>query len=308
MNERRKPDTRTAAPASSQEGFGLLRSGDVAKLLQVHPKHIYRLLARGLPAHRVGGEWRFSREEVLAWSGVSEAAAPASRGKARTEPGTAPPPLLASAGDVVVELLAARLVETSQPLIGAVQLDRSRALERLARREVLLAGFHGDVPPSHLESARLARIHLVTREVGLAFERGSTLRRLKDLARKRLALRPASAGVRAHFDRALAAEGLSLAGLRSTTALFDSHRDAVCAVLRGEAAAALATGAWAERVGLRFMPLAEEAYDLLVYAEHLGSPVTVAVCEVAQSVEFRRALAGIAGYEPRRAGEIRYER
>ena len=47
----------------------LLTTLEVAKLLRVHPKHVYRLLKKGLPARRVGSEWRFSRQEVLAWAG-----------------------------------------------------------------------------------------------------------------------------------------------------------------------------------------------------------------------------------------------
>jgi putative molybdopterin biosynthesis protein len=144
----------------------LLKSTDVARLLQVHPKQIYRLLARGLPAHRVGSEWRFSREEVLAWSGVpSEASTRATPNASSDHPA---PPLLAANGDLVIEVLLGRLLADDKPLVGFVQLDRGRALERLATRSVLLAGFHGAVPPSHAEAARLARIHLVSREVGLA--------------------------------------------------------------------------------------------------------------------------------------------
>jgi putative molybdopterin biosynthesis protein len=280
----------------------LLKSVDVARLLQVHPKHIYRLLARGLPAHRVGSEWRFSREEVLAWSGVPESRAetPAAREDV--------PPLLAANGDLVIEILIACLIARDAPLVGFVQLDRGRALARLAKRAVLLAAFHGAVPPSHADSARLARIHLVARDIGLAVPRGSRLRRLRDIARKRVALRPASAGVRAHFDAALEKERVTLGSLKCKTTLFDSHREAVCAVLRGEADVALTTSAWAERVGLGFFPLASEPYDLLVHADNLGTPVSVAVCEVAQSGAFRKALGKIAGYDPKRAGEIRYGR
>ncbi len=33
-----------------------LTTREVAELLRVHPKHVYRLRKRGLPAHRVGDE------------------------------------------------------------------------------------------------------------------------------------------------------------------------------------------------------------------------------------------------------------
>jgi putative molybdopterin biosynthesis protein len=294
----------------------LLKSADIARLLQVHPKHIYRLLARGLPAHRVGSEWRFSRDEVLAWSGAAlphvDAASTAATRPATSTPTpsapTSPPPLLSANGDLVVEVLIERLAIEAKPLVGLVQSDRGRALDQLAGKKILLAGFHGDVPPLHLGTARLARIHLVSREVGIAFDRSHKIRKLADLQKKRLGLRPPTAGVRSHFDRALASAKLTLPKLRCKTTTFESHREAACAVVRGQLDAALCTAAWAERVGLGFLSLASEAYDLLLYAEHLGTPASVAVCEVAQSRAFRAALSAIAGYDARHAGEIRYPR
>ncbi|MCL2825491.1 MAG: helix-turn-helix domain-containing protein, partial [Polyangiaceae bacterium] len=47
---------------------GWLTTTEVAAVLQIHPKHVYRLIKKGLPAHRVGGQWRFLSEEILEWS------------------------------------------------------------------------------------------------------------------------------------------------------------------------------------------------------------------------------------------------
>jgi len=188
-----------------------------------------------------------------------------------------------------------------------VQADRGSAFEHLAAGAVLLAGFHGQAPPSHVAAVRLARIHLVRRDVGLAHPAGARLRDVSDLARKRLAGREQSAGVRAHLDRALAEAGTSLAKLRTTVVPFGAHRDAACALVRGEVDAALTTSAWAARVGMGFLPLAAESYDLVLRAENLGAAACVAVCEVAQSPAFRAELAAIPGYDPSGSGEIRYD-
>jgi excisionase family DNA binding protein len=297
----------------SEQREAMLKSADVARLLQVHPKQIYRLLARGLPAHRVGGEWRFSRDEVMAWSGMPSvapsvsASVAAAASAAPAASASSPPPLLAANGDLIIEVLIGRLLAEDKPLVGLVQSDRGRALELLGAKRVLLAGFHGEVPPSHLGEARLARIHLVEREVGLAVGLGVKLRKVTDLAKKRVGLRPSTAGVRAHFDRALAEAGATLTRLHCKSTVVESHREAVCAVVRGDLDVALTTAAWAGRVGLGFLPLATEPYELLLYAENLGTPAGVGVCEVAQGRPFRALLAKVAGYDARRAGEIRYE-
>lgn len=284
----------------------LLTSAEVAKLLRVHPKQIYRLLGRGLPGHRVGSEWRFSREEVLAWSGVSSEPRPRVTAPPNDEPSSAPA-LLGANGDRVVEVLLERLAAADKPLIGLVTCDRGHALAWLAARKILLAGFHGEVPPSHTGKERLARIHLVQREVGLAFRGEARLRRVSDLAGKRIGLRPPSAGIRGAFDRALIASRSSISSLGATTRVHASHRDVVSALLRDEVDVALTTAAWAERSGLRFLALENESYDLLLHASDLGAAAVVGVCEVAQSASFQKALGAIAGYDPRGAGAIRYE-
>lgn len=279
----------------------LLKSADVAELLRVHPKQVYRLLKRGLPGRRVGGEWRFVRAEVLRWADTTEKA-PADAAAVDVQAG--PPPLLAANGDLLIEVLLAQLARARQ-LVGFVQADAATALRHLREHAVLLAGYHAETPPSHIEAARLARIHLARREVGLAFPETQRVRKLGDIGGKRLALRPSTAGVRAHFDRALRGIG-SLKSLGATAVDFDSHREAVCAVLCDDADVALTTSGWAARVGLRFLPLANESYDLLLYAEHLGRPPVVSLCEVVQERAFRAALARLPGYDPAGAGQIRY--
>ncbi|MGH7832787.1 MAG: helix-turn-helix domain-containing protein [Candidatus Binatia bacterium] len=44
----------------------ILTAADVASLLQVHPKTVYRLARRGLiPGRKLGGGWRFMKDEIL---------------------------------------------------------------------------------------------------------------------------------------------------------------------------------------------------------------------------------------------------
>jgi len=45
-----------------------LTTGDVAKLLRVGRARVYRLVAQGLPARRIGRAWRFETAKVAAWA------------------------------------------------------------------------------------------------------------------------------------------------------------------------------------------------------------------------------------------------
>ncbi|GAO01530.1 helix-turn-helix transcriptional regulator [Anaeromyxobacter sp. PSR-1] len=285
----------------------LLTTAEVAEVLRVHPKHVYRLLRRGLPARRVGAEWRFSREDVLAWSGGraaearSETPAPAAGGAL-----DAAPALVAANGDVAVLSLLALAAAQGPPLLGFVQADMAEAADLLRRRAVLAAGAHAGGFPSHVGDDRVARIHLVTREIGLVHPPGRPVT-LEELPRRRLASRPGSAGVRRHLDEALRARKLDPARAHRKALLLRSHLEVALAVAAGRADVGLCSRAWGERAGLAFLPIATEPYGLIVKARDLGDARVVRLCEVAQGRAFRAEAGAIPGYDVEGAGDIRYD-
>lgn len=290
----------------------LLTTDDAAALLRVHRKQVYRLIHKGMPARRVGGEWRFVREDVLRWAeGRNATLAPEEATEpgppATTAPEGAPPSLLSANGDVVVEELLAEVEANGAPLLGLVRADRARSLAHLERGDALLAGSHGDGFPARAGGARLARIHLVDREVGIVTPAGRPLASLGALLGMRFAGRPITAGVCDHLRRALSQEGLSFEALQARATPHASHHEVVCAVARQEADAGIATLAWASRLGLSFRALASEAYGLLVKAKDLGDPRVVRLCELAQGKSYRQRLQRAAGYQVQHAGSIRYD-
>lgn len=284
----------------------LLKSVEVAALLNVHPKHVYRLLRRGLPGRRVGGDWRFDRDEVLRWAGATAATSTSTTATATAAIGPGVPALLAANGDVVVELLLARLND-APPLLGFVRADRDRALALLAAGDVLLAGSHGRAFPPTIADVRLARIHLVQREVGLVAAAGKPVPPLARLGKLRVGYRPQSAAVVVHFEHAARAAGLDPRRLLTRATLLASHRDVVFAVQRGEVDVGLATRAWADALGLAFRSLAVESYGLLVRATELARPEVVRLCEVAQDPQFLAGISDVPGYDPAGCGAIHYD-
>jgi excisionase family DNA binding protein len=45
----------------------ILTANQVADLLQIHPRTVYKLVKQGsLPGRKFGGGWRFSKSEILA--------------------------------------------------------------------------------------------------------------------------------------------------------------------------------------------------------------------------------------------------
>jgi molybdate-binding protein len=153
---------------------------------------------------------------------------------------------------------------------------------------------------------RVARLHLVSREVGLVHRQRGELA-LRALAKLRIATRPATAGVRGYLDSALKAERLDPERVQRKALALDSHLDVVLAVAAGRADVGLCSRAWGERAGLSFQPLATEAYGLIVKARDLGDARLVRLCEVAQSAAYRDEVRAVAGYDPTGSGDIRYD-
>ena len=305
-NKKQPTSTTGAAPE-------LLTGAEVAALLRVHPKQVYRLLRQGLPGLRVGGEWRFVHDDVLAWAsqraGTGEPAREseprASEAPARIVVPDAPPPLVAANGDVVIELLLG-LLPRAGALTGLVQADRSTGQQMLQARRVLAAGVHGGRPPARLGGERLVLLYLAEREVGVAFARGLKVRHQADVVKRRVATRPLTAGVRHVLDGWLDEAGMS-AQVNQRATEHASHQDVVWAVARGEAEVGVTTGAWARRAGLGFLPLASEPYALALFASSIGTPAGVALCETAQGKAFRDRLAAAGGYTSASTGTLRFE-
>ncbi len=307
MSRPRTLPEETAGPrtgSASAPGV-LLTTAEVAALLRVHPKHVYRLLKKGLPARRVGSEWRFDRGDVLVWSGGTTPVADAEVPVAAASPSA--PALVAGNGDVVLMSLLRLAAQQGPPLLGFVQADRRSGLELLAAGGVLATGVHAGGFPTHVGVERVARIHLVRREIGLLTKPGEKALRLEDLAQRRLASRPSSAGVRTYLDAALREAKLDPERVHRRAQLLSSHLDVVLAVVSGKADVGLASRAWGARAGLAFYPLATESYGLLVKARDLGEAPVVRVCEVAQGQAFRSEVGALPGYDADGAGDIRYD-
>ena len=299
------PRSRTRLPPSPRVPT-LMTTPEVADLLRVHPKHVYRLLKKGLPARRVGSGWRFDRADVLVWSGATARPVTEIGARVATTPSGAPS-LVAGNGDLALLTLLRLSAERGPPLLGMVQADTGSSLELLAHGAVLAAGAHAGGFPSHVGGERVARIHLVTREVGLLSKKGARSPRLQDLAEKTLASRPPSAGVRSHLDAALRAAKLDPEEVHRRALVLPSHLDVVLAVVSGRADVGLATRAWGARAGLVFHKLVEESYGLLVKASDLGDVGVVRLCELAQGKDFRAAVEALGGYDAQGAGDIRYD-
>jgi putative molybdopterin biosynthesis protein len=83
-----------------------------------------------------------------------------------------------------------------------------------------------------------------------------------------------------------------------------THLTVAAAVASGRVDCALGIRAAAEALGLGFVPLFRERYDLVIPREHFESARLAPLLEVLKLREFREAVVALPGYDVARMGEV----
>jgi putative molybdopterin biosynthesis protein len=185
-----------------------------------------------------------------------------------------------------------------------------QALESVGRGEAHLAGTHLYDPESGTYNVPFARrllgldARLVTFAVweqGLMLAPGNPrgIQHVGDLTRAglRIANREAGSGARALLDAELARAGLQPAQITGYSTIVRSHLAAAEAVAAGLADASVGVRAAALALGLTFVPLAEERYDLAIPDRFFEQPSIQALLETLTSPLFRLEVEALGGYD-----------
>ena len=157
------------------------------------------------------------------------------------------------------------------------------------------------------------RIHLYTLwswEQGLLVAKGNPhgIQGVADLLRPELRMvnRERGSGSRVLLDAWLNELNLPLIERRSLPGYKQeahSHLEAAGQVAAGKADAAPGPRSAAQALGLHFVPLQTERFDLVVPDTHLQHPAIQALITVAQVHTFRAEISSLGGYDPAHAGE-----
>ncbi len=190
------------------------------------------------------------------------------------------------------------------------------ALRALAQGHAHVVGIHQPLTASHglapttLERAQLAApglsltaIALGSWQAGLLARGESEILRSSDLGRRdlRLAWREPGAGARALLEEALSAQGLPAEPAQGRSVVAAGHLAVASAIALGAADVGVATWDAASAYGLRFVPLVEERFDLIVPTALLGDARVERLLEVLCSASARQELSSL-GYDVREAG------
>jgi len=114
--------------------------------------------------------------------------------------------------------------------------------------------------------------------------------------------RQRGSGTRMLLDHELKLRGISPAVVRGYEREVTTHLAVALAVKSGEADAGLCVYSAAKALGLRFIPVASERYEIALRSGHLDDPRVSALCDTIVSPAFREILDRLGGYDTQETG------
>lgn len=220
--------------------------------------------------------------------------------------------------DICLDILADELMRREKPLrLASSHVGSLGGLVALGQGSALLAGAHlldgetGDFNFSfldkHLPGMPLAVINLAIRHQGLIVAPGNpkNIQDVSSLARAdvRFVNRQRGAGTRILLDYHLGLAGVDPSRVEGYSQEETTHMGVAANVKNGGADCGLGVYAAAKALGLDFVPLARERYDLVLPEVALEEPRVRELLEVVTSESFLSRVGALGGYETPWSGQ-----
>lgn len=158
-----------------------------------------------------------------------------------------------------------------------------------------------------LEGVPVVTVNLVVREQGLIVPPGNPLglESVADIARDgvRFVNRQSGAGTRVLLDYLLEREGIDPDGIAGYEREEFTHMSVAVAVRSGLVDVGLGVKSAAAALGLDFVPVEREDYDLVLREDFARSDSGRALLEVLRGEAFRTAVGALSGYDTSRTGQ-----
>ncbi len=286
----------------------LMTTAEVSDYLRLRQRKIYELVrARQIPCARMTGKLVFPKQMIDLWveQHLDYAGPPLAQA----------PPVFAGSHDPLAEWA----LRESGCGLALFACGSTEGLRRVAQRQALLAGTHiiaaeGTYNVAALESLMAARdfvlIEWARREQGLVVAPGNPrgIRSLADLKRRklRIARRQNGAGAQILFAYLLKNAGVRLEDVNLVEPACLTETDLASAILDRKADCGLAIRAVARRLGLDFLPLHVERFDLAMRRRDYFEPAVQVLLRFARQPAFQARAEEFGGYDLGGSGEVRY--
>jgi putative molybdopterin biosynthesis protein len=295
----------------------MLTTKDLAEYLRINENQIYRLIReKKLPATRITGKWLFPKELIDEWIANS---ARMHMGSAQRQAAPDRQIVIAGSNDIALELLTKNssirhpglTVSLSNlgSLAGLFALQNSTchiAASHLLDTET--GEYNSTYIKKHFPDLKVSVVNLAHREQGLVVRKGNPLgiRTLKDLLNRKAAFinRQEGSGTRVLLDFRLKDQQIDPSEISGYSRIAYTHMEVALEVFKGSADAGIAIRAAAELLGLSFIPLATERFDLIIPTEYYPTEAVRNFCSVLGSDEFKSQIGRMGGYEISDTGKV----
>jgi putative molybdopterin biosynthesis protein len=293
----------------------LMNTREVARYLGINDKKVYFLAKAGkIPCTRVTGKWTFPKKLIDRW--IEESATGLVQSKAKTEERKF---LLAAGSDdpslgILHDLYEAQTQRSSFFMTtvgstGGLAAIRSGVAD-FATAHLLEPPRTGadDLAMQELLPSGTVVVELFYRELGLLVAAGNPkdIKSLRDLARpnRRIINRQPGSGTRIYLDQELSRARLNAKKISGYDTVVSTHLEVGLRVLRGAADVGLATRTTAQLLGLDFIPLTRERFDMLVPKDRFFTRGIQVLLGIVGSREFRDRVGTLGGYDLMESGRI----
>ena len=224
--------------------------------------------------------------------------------------------------DLSIDVLGDELKRNFAGLkIAASNVGSLGGLLSLQRGETHIAGTHlldpatgeYNIPDIRrvIPHAPVVLVHLVRREQGLLVQTGNPKRieQLKDLTRAGVTFvnRQPGSGTRVLLDYQLQQSKLDPRAIRGYEREEFTHMAVAVAIASQLADVGLGVKSAAHALGLDFIPVGEEQYDLVFLRSFFDAEHGAKLLQTIRSADFRKAVETLGGYDARASGEIVYK-
>lgn len=304
---------------------------EVAKLLKVSKLTVYDLVKKGeLPSYRVGRQMRIDSIDLENYKalgkGLKEAKVLQKTTGAHYPPKNTSPiqhrSIIISGQDVGLDILANKIETTSsafRPLRSYVgSLDSLLAMYNGEADIVSTHLLDGDTGQYNIPYIRkilvshpLITINLMSRTAGLYVQTGNPLQitTWTDIAQTNVTFvnREIGSGARTLLDEQLRLNGILHKEVNGYERVKTSHLSVAGAIANREADVGVGIEKVAHTVGIDFIPLIKERYDLVLLKRPENETLIQTVVQILQSNTFKKQLESIGGYDVSFTGKIMYE-
>jgi putative molybdopterin biosynthesis protein len=288
---------------------------EIARYLGINEKKVYFLAKAGkIPCTRVTGKWTFPRTLIDRW--IEESASGLVGQPRNLEERSF---VLAAGSDdpslgILRDLYAARMRPAS---FFMATVGSSSGLQAIQNGVADVATAHLLEPARATAAKRELQdlvptdavvIELFHRELGLLVPRGNpkSMKSIRDVARPKLRFinRQSGSGTRIYLDQELGRARLNPKKILGYETEVSTHLEVGLRILQGEADVGIATRTTAQLLGLDFLSLTRERFDMLVRKERFFMQGIQTLLGIVGSREFRDRVGVLGGYDVTESGRI----